>query len=246
MRWLPGRPVSGEEARVDTPFRFNDGDNLVIRLRRLRDGGFEWTDLGHTFMHLSYSMDVDALLQGPRAVTLTDALRRLDVEDRDGELVLAASEAALGSSLLLFAQALVQVADLRYTTRELVQSTFLDDFRGLMKDSFGGRATLDYTDPDHDPNAEYTIDCLINGVPRPVAVFAIPNDTACLLATITLLQMRGWGRRMFTVGVHEDHEERNRRALARFTDVVDKQFSALAGSQDAVTGYLSERIAEQT
>lgn len=237
-------PVSETESRVFTPFRFPDGDHLVVRLQRAGQERWAWTDTGHTFMHLSYDMDVDALDSGPRARLLEETLRRFGVEDRGGELVLESSRELLGGSLLQFAQALIQVSDLRFLSRERVQSTFKEDFRVLMADSFGTRARFDYVDPDHDPNARYPVDCLVNGTARPLAVFALGSDSAVDVATIGLLQFKSWGRRIFSAGVFEDQEERNRKAVARFSDVVDKQFSTLHGNESDIVEYLREQLGE--
>ncbi|MBA3420893.1 MAG: DUF1828 domain-containing protein [Thermoleophilaceae bacterium] len=237
-------PLSERESRVSTVFQFADGDHLVTRLRRVDGDRYEWTDLGHTFMHLSYGLDVDSLEQGKRGELLEDALRRLDVEEREGELVLQTSSADLGSSLLRFAQALLHVADLDYLTQERVRSTFLEDFRRMLGSEFGSRAHFDYVDADHDPRALYPVSCLLNEDPRPVAVFALPSDDAINVATITLQQFRNWGRRFFAAGIHEEQASRNRKAVARFSDVVDKQFSFLHGNENEIVGYLAERLEE--
>lgn len=59
-------PINEHESRVSTAFQFADGDHLVTRLRRVDGDRYEWTDLGHTFMHLSYGLDVDSLEEGKR------------------------------------------------------------------------------------------------------------------------------------------------------------------------------------
>lgn len=239
-REVNAQQISETETRVLTPFEFPDGDRLVIRLRRLEDHSYEWTDAGHTFMHLSYSMDIDGLASGNRAELLDGTLRRLGVDEREGELVMRASAEWLGPSLLHFAQGLIQVADLRFLSRERVRSTFVDDFRGLLKTRFGERAHFGYVDAQHDPNGDYTIDCLLNESPSPVAVFAVPNDDACLLATITLLKFRTWGIPLFSTAIHEAQEQRSRKAIARLSDAVDKQFSTLHGNEDDIARYLSD------
>lgn len=237
-------PLTNRESRVATPFQFSDGDHIVTRLRQVDGDRYEWTDLGHTFMHLSYTLEVDSLEEGKRGEILDEALRRLDVEDRDGELVLATSAGDLGASLLRFAQALIHVADLDFLTQERVRSTFLDDFRRLLSSAFGPRAHFDYVDESHDPRGLYPITCLLDETSRPVAVFALPSDDALRDATITLQQLRTWGLRLFSTGIHDDQESRNRKSVARFSDVVDKQFSFLHGHEEEVVGYLMDRLEE--
>lgn len=234
--------VSPEITRVETPFLFADGDHLVIRLRELNGQRYEWTDLAHTYMHLSYWMDIDTLSSGKRAQLLEGVLHRHDVEDRDGELVLPTSADDLGSKLLHFAQALVQVADLEFLTQERVQSTFVDDLRSMLADRFGERAHFDYVDPELDPKRLYPITCLLDDVPRPVAVLAVPGDDACRDATIVLQQFRAWDRPLFSTGIFEEQETINRKALARFTDVVDKAFSSLAGNESDIVRYVEQTL----
>jgi hypothetical protein len=237
--------VTPEIARVHTPFLFADGDELVIRLRELPGANgrrYEWTDLAHTIMHLSYWMDVDALDEGRRGQLLEEALGHLGIRNEQGELILNATAEDLGGTLLQFAQGLLQVADLEYLTQEPVRSTFLDDLRRLLDDRFGERAHFDYVDAERDPQGLYGLTCLLNHAPRPVAVLAIPNDDACRDATIALQQFRTWGRRLFATGVFEEQESINRKVLARFTDVVDKGFSSLAGNEPEIISYLEESL----
>lgn len=230
--------VSPSEVQVHTPFRFADGDELVIHLREAPGDGLEWSDTGHTFMHLSYWMDIDALESGNRAQLLDNHLTQFSAHESDGELLLPVNGDQLGSSLFRFVQLLLHITDLDLLSRDLVKSTFMEDFRQLMRDSFGDDAHLDYVDLERDPNRNYPIDCLLNNRPRPVAVFALSNDARCRDATITLHWFREQDRDLFSTGVFEDQEQINRKVLARFTDACDKQFSSLAGQEGAVVDYL--------
>jgi len=133
---------------------------------------------------------------------------------------------------------------LDYLSQERVRSTFLEDFRRVLGEEFGLRAHFDYVDPDHDPRALYPVSCLLNEPQRPIAVFALPSDDALNVATISLQQLRSWGRRFFAAGIHEEQESRNRKAVARFSDVVDKQFSFLHGNEGEIVSYLRERLEE--
>ena len=51
-------PRQDNRVIVDTPFRFPDGDSLLILAEPISTGGLRLSDCGHTLMHLSYSMDV--------------------------------------------------------------------------------------------------------------------------------------------------------------------------------------------
>jgi hypothetical protein len=238
-------PLGAHDARVFVPFDFPDGDGLVIRLRDKGDALYEWTDMGHTFMHLSYDVDMDALDSGNRKVLLEAIQRRAGLEERSGELVLPTSSDVLAGDLFQFVQALLQVSDLRFLSRERVRSTFADDLQALLLDRFGKRAQFGYWDEDHDPERRYQVDCLLNHLPRPLAIFGVASDSQARDATITLLQFQKWGRELFAMGIYEEMEELPSKVVARLSDVIDKQFSSLAGNEHAIADYLEREIERQ-
>src|ERR1035437_1602189 len=88
--------------------------------------------------------------------------------------------------------------------------------------------------------ASYAVDCRINGIRRPLMVFALPNDDRTCDATIALLQLEKWGMAHQSLGVFEDQEEVNRKVLARFTDVCEKQYSSLTGNRDRIVRFLRD------
>lgn len=93
---------------VLTPFRFDDGDHLVIVLRHL-DGAWFLTDEGHTFMHLTYKMDEQSLRHGSRHEFIAKTLAAFGVEDRDGQLVHLVRDSAFDDAFFSFVQALIKV-----------------------------------------------------------------------------------------------------------------------------------------
>ncbi|TRZ77419.1 MAG: hypothetical protein D4R93_01735 [Deltaproteobacteria bacterium] len=131
--------------------------------------------------------------------------------------------------------------DVSNLTRERVRSTFLEDFRELMAAAVPEEQRMfDWKDPHHDPQGMYTVDCRVNGMPRPLFVFALPNDDKIRDATISLLQYEKWNLTNRSLGIFEDQETVNRKVLARFSDVCEKQFSSLGTNRDRITRYLQE------
>lgn len=183
-------------------------------------------------------MDYDAISAGKQGGLLAQSLTRSGLENRNGELVLPTADAEVGESLLRFAQALLHVSDLDYLTQERVRSTFVEDVMTLLEARFPGRTERDYNDPERDPKAEYPVDCLINHVARPVAVFAVLNDDRCRDATITLQQFHSWGRQLFSTAIFDAQEEISRRVLARFSNACDKQFASLSGQEHEIVAYI--------
>jgi len=226
--------------RVLTPFMFEDGDHLSIVLKREGER-FILSDEGHTYMHLTYDLDERDLQRGTRQKIVTNALSVFAVEDREGELFIAVEDSSYGDALYSFVQALLRISDVTYLSRERVRSTFMDDFRDFMEQAVPeGRRQFDWHDPSHDPDGKYVVDCRINTMPKPMLVHALPGDDKTRDATIGILQFEKWGLSFRSLAIFEDQEQINRKVLARFSDVCEKQFSSLAANRDRIKSYIEE------
>ena len=112
--------------RVLTPFMFNDGDHLVIVLKRER-GGWVLSDEAHTYMHLADELDDGASQSDPCSQVIANALAMFRIEDRGGELVRPITGEGYADALFAFAQGLLTIAAAAYTARERAQIAFTPD-----------------------------------------------------------------------------------------------------------------------
>jgi len=230
--------------RIFNPYEFDDGDHFSIFLKK-ENGHWKFTDEAHTIMHLSYDMDVSALKkEGTRQKILTNIISNFGLDEYDGSLSIRIESDDFGSAFYNYIHALIKVTDLSYLSKEIVRSTFYEDFHALIRETVPEeRLTFDFTHPDYDKEGKYVVDCQINGMPKPIFLFAVPNDSKCKDAMITMYCFNNWGVKYHSVAIFEDQEQINRRVLAQFSDIGEKQFSTLLSNKERIKEYLSERIA---
>ena len=231
-----------ERYRVLTPFQFEDGDELVIVLKK---EGERWllSDEAHTYMHLTYDIDEKLLYSGNRWKLISKALSMFEVEDRNGELILDVSDEHYGEALYDFVQALLKITDVSYLSREQVRSTFMEDFRTLLYDKIAEeRMTFNWCDPNQDPEGIYTVDCRINGMPEPLFVYALSSGSKALSAAWALHKFNEWGISFRSLGILEDRSIMTRKEFAIFSNVWGTYYIGINESREEIKHFLEENV----
>lgn len=219
---------------IDTPFTFEDGDILNTILKK-NGAGWYFTDEGHTFMHLSYD-DLD-FERGKRKEIIDSILKTHYLENDNGELKCPVEGNFFGDAFYTFIQGLIKVTDIAFTRRERILSLFYEEFQGCLRDMFGDKCFFDYKDPIKDPGGKYPVDCYVkNDVP--LFIFGLFNNDKCRDATITCLTYEKWGISYTSIAIFENQEDINKRVLARFSDVIEKQYSTLTSAKERLPDYI--------
>ena len=225
---------------VFTPFLFEDGDHLVVILKQ-ENGKWILSDEGHTFMHLTYDLEDKDLRSGGRQKIISNALAAFSVEDRNGELILSIDDDQYGDALYRYIQALLRISDVSYLSRDRVRTTFMEDVREFVKEQItGGTCPVRVARPN--PWSW-----------RPV--YRRLHDRKSIRPDPHLCPAKQWpGKRgnhqpsyVREVGpeipVHRHlwrPREINRKTLAKFSDVCEKQFSNFPGNKDRFLKYVQE------
>ncbi len=237
-------PEGVNRYQIFTPFHFDDGDHFVIILRK--GDGENWiiTDEGHTYMHMSYQMDLSSLENGTRNAIIESALEKYGIDEEEGQILARVDDLKnAGNIFYNFIQCLINITDISYLSRERVKSTFMEDFRRFISKSVSSeRFQFDYQEISRDPDRKYLVDCRINGMDHPLHVYAIGNNDKCRDTTINIFQFQKWKLPFFSLGIFEDQEQINRKVLSRFTDICDRQFSNLVGNREKIESYLKDQI----
>lgn len=217
---------------IETPFTFPDGDTYTIYLKLLT-GGVRITDRGHTFMQLSYEMDIDTLYKGTRGKLREQIMNELALSEEEGQIYLDSSLDQLGNNLFRFSQGITKIHDLSFLNRDQVTSTFYEDLsKSLTHIVNPSIIQKDYVIPNISNAENYRIDYFIPGKSAPLYIFGIPNKDKARLATITLQHLSGENLTFESIIVCANQTELPRSDLARLTNAGGKMIASLDARED--------------
>jgi len=179
---------------IHTDFTYPDGDELRIILKK-QDSRWMLTDEGHTMMWLSYE-DFN-LNSAARNNLLSRALASNRAELIDGRICVRFEEDEAGGAVHSMIQALIQTADLIYTDREVIRSTFAEDMRNRFRSRLK-EGTFETSKTVRNKKGErYEVDVYVEGN-EPILVFAVNNKDRCLEATLAIVTLAAEDEMKFT------------------------------------------------
>lgn len=232
-------PEGVDRYRIFSNFTFQDGDHLSIVLKKEND---EWflSDEGHTLMHLSYRMDITEILQGKRGDIIDNMLSYHSIKNRNGELIHLVKNEEYDHALFQMIQGLMRISDISFLSREVIRSTFIEDvLKDIASISVISRTFIrKWHNQRFDPDGQYPADGFLPTQEEPIVLFILSNDDLVLNATINLLQYEKWGFHVHSIGIFENQEDINRKVLAKFSDVCDKQYSNYHGNRERIHATL--------
>jgi hypothetical protein len=122
--------------RIETPFKYPDGSSIDVFIHPpSRVPEVRLSDLGQTTAWL-LDLQVRPWLSKKRQGLLEDALHTYDVQQSGGELTLMVSGAQeLPEGVIRLSQACLRVADLSFTRRSSLQSTFAEEIEQMLDDA---------------------------------------------------------------------------------------------------------------
>ena len=169
---------------LESPFTFPDEDHYLIYLSETPGGGVKLSDRGHTLMHVSYEHDVDSFYDGARASLREQIVRESGIDEEEGIFSMEAPPDHVAAALFRFGQALTQIHDLTFLSRDRVASTFYDDLRGLLFTMLDeDNVDTNYIPPDVPNATAYPVDYHFPGSDgRPVFLYGVPGRDKARLA----------------------------------------------------------------
>jgi hypothetical protein len=221
---------------LSTPFRFPDGDALLMIAEPTSTGGVKLSDFGHTMMHLSYSIDVDDILKpGNRNELFGRILLDHGISFKNGAFFIEVTVDEIGKAAFSLGQALSQVFDISFLSRTRVSSTFYEDLeKAIFKLAPTATIKKDYIVDNRNHSAYYPVDYRIEfpGTTEPLFLFGVPSNEKAKLATLIIQHWQSEGLRFMSFIVYQDQSKISRSDVARLTNVGDQSIASLDAIPD--------------
>lgn len=227
---------------IETPFFFPDGDPYQIYLKEMPGGILRLTDMGHTFMHLSYENEAGKFREGTRGKIFEQIKAEHNLQEDAGEFFIEVQAHEVTNNIFRMGQALTKLNDLTFLNRARTESTFYDDLNeqlGRLVSEEKIQKDYHYEGIEH--SQDYPIDYRIEGKHAPLFLFGIPNRDKARLATITLERLLRSGADFDSLLIFSDQQSIPKSDLARLSNAGGEMIASL----DAETDFarkLSRRV----
>lgn len=220
---------------ISTPFSYPDGDHYSIYVEETIHGTVRLSDEANTMMRLSYDTpDVNKYFKGNRGDLTKQILRENKVEEDNGNFYVDISVSKIADGIFRLGQALSQVYDLSYLSRDRLVSTFYEDMGKVINQiisQFPVTLEKDYRVPDLENAAIYPVDYSLQEQDKTILfLFGVPNADKAHLVTIILQHFLIQALRTPTLLIFEDQEKLPPKHLSRLMDanVGGSQVSSLS------------------
>lgn len=182
---------------ISTPFSYPDGDHYSIYVQEVRDGVVRLSDEANTIMRLSYDTpNVEKYFRGKSGELIQQIMREHQVEENKGKFFVDVAVGKIADGVFRLGQALSQVYDLSYLSRERVASTFYEDLDVLLKGLIEKithelpvpvALNKKHIVPDMENAENYPVDYALQLQEKPALfLFGIPHADKAHLVTIIL------------------------------------------------------------
>lgn len=243
-QWCAGAHIDSDEGglRISMPLIEADGDHVTVWLKPTL-GGWRLSDMGSTFMRLSYSVEFDSLEDGQRLRVIQQIAAEEGIAEGEGELFCEATEPELGQALMRLGQAILRIGDIRLWTRNRVASTFYADLEAELREiAAGAQVQRDYVVPGIEDAASYPVDFAILGKDSPLYVFGVPNSDKAKLATIVMQHLRQSQHRFDSLVVAQDFDALSKHDRRRLMNAANDVVPSLT-EHEALVQKVRHRIA---
>lgn len=227
---------------IETPFYFSDGDPYQIYLKEMPNGIFRLTDMGHTFMHLSYENEMTKFREGTRGRIFEQIKAEHNLHEENAEFFIETSLENISTNLFKLGQALTRLNDITFLNRARAESTFYEDLdEQLFSLVDENLVQKDFYYSGIENSQDYPIDYRIEGKNSPLFVFGIPNRDKARLTTIILERLLRANTDFDSLLVFSDQQLIPKADLARLSNAGGEMIASLDAESDFAR-KLSRRI----
>jgi hypothetical protein len=231
----------GSLFQVNLPAFHADGDAVSVFVRPLADGRILVTDLGMTFMRMSYGAKLTDAIESE--VAKVAKLNGFELREGRIQARVVARDLMPAIFGLIQTEILAEPIAKESKRRERVARDFRKEVIEFVMSTFGEeRTTVGFRDPARDPEGYAAVDVVVRG-PRTLAIVAVSSPTAANDALGTKLLTGPSLPNSRWIAVTSDFNALPNRSRARLLREYIVPANSLAADGDAVRARLLDQAA---